>query len=160
MTFKPSQEQRVLVEQMLSAGASVAQMVPHIKDPSSGRPLPIAVFRKAFKSALHVAPLYRAAVQLQILIRDACRGDAVAATVYFDYFTMDGILGADGKPAGSLSRGRAELEKLPAQIAEWRKAVKITLRKQQRARRERFRRECLAFARAQPPNGDEMPVAG
>jgi hypothetical protein len=150
MSFKPSAKQRVLVEEMLSAGASVAQIVPHIKDPSSGRPVPVAVFRKAFKSVLHVAPLYRAAAATQALIRDASRGDAVAATVYFDHFTIEGILGADGKPAGTLPCSRAELEKIPAQIAEWRKAVKIALRKKQRARRERFRRERLAFARARP----------
>jgi hypothetical protein len=149
MSFKPSRKQWVLVQEMLAAGAVVAQIVPHIKDPSSGRPVSVAAFRKAFKSDLRLAPLYRAAAHVQALIRDACRGDAVAATVYYDYF-LEGPLCADGKRAGSLCRSMAELEKLPAQIAEWRKAVKIALRKKQRARRDRFRRERLLFDRPRP----------
>jgi hypothetical protein len=135
MSFKPSPEQRVLVYEMLMAGAVVSQIVPHIKDRSSGRPVSLAVFRKAFGDELRRLPYIRYEGAFRALMRDAAKGDAVAQTVYIEHFSPYRPVG-EGYEAIEVRNG-VDADKLTAKIGEWRRAAKKAIRKEQRANRYR-----------------------
>src|SRR5713226_9121142 len=86
MTFVPTNKQRRLVRELVTAGMPICQVVPQIINRSSGRPVSPTTFRRAFRDDLAAGNALLQASIVNAIVTAAVAGSARAQALYIKHF--------------------------------------------------------------------------